>query len=73
MNNIIELYSHCVLCYKELEELNFFTSPQNYQDISIGLSADKKKMQLWCNRHNENIHVFELANTLDACCDDCAL
>ena len=71
--NIIELYSHCFLCIEELNELDFFTSPQDYADISVGLAADQKRMQLWCNRHNVNIHIFELAETLEACCDDCAL
>ena len=71
--NIIELFSHCFLCIEELQTLGYHQSPQDYADISVGLTADKKQMQLWCNRHNKNIHIFELAEALDACCDDCAL
>ena len=35
--NIIELYSHCFMCIEELKELNFFTSPQDYADVSLSL------------------------------------
>ena len=73
MNNIIELYSHCFLCISELETLGYHQSPQDYADISVGLTEDKQHIQLWCNRHNENIHVFKLEETLQACCDDCEL
>lgn len=71
--NIIELYSHCFLCISELKALGYHTSPQDYADISVGLAADQKRIQLWCNRHNENIHIFNLAEPIGACCDDCEL
>jgi len=69
--NVIDLYSHCGLCIDELSKLDYFTSPMEYADVSVGLTADKQRVQLWCNRHNKNIYIFNLETVLDHSCTSC--
>lgn len=52
----IELYFHCALCMKELNELkdeSKFMSPRDYAQVEAGWTV--KGFQVWCKRHDCNI------------------
>lgn len=52
----IEMFWHCKKCLNEVKKLN--QSPQEYQQISVGIT--KKGIQVWCNRHNHNVIHLDL-------------
>lgn len=68
---LIDLYCHCQLC---LEERPAHISPHKWVDMSIGLTKSKTHIQIWCERHQAEVALLELATPLNSSkctCEDC--
>jgi len=55
--NSIYYYIHCDKCVQEKPD---GISPCDNQKIEVGISKDKSMIQVWCNRHNENIAIYPI-------------
>lgn len=67
---LIDLYAHCNVCMKQKPD---DIAPFEYVDLSIGLTKTKDYVQIWCNRHNIEVALLQLAAPLDSkcTCEDC--
>jgi hypothetical protein len=64
-DNNIQMFVHCGLCLKELEEIRGLNkaqkvakSPREYADLEVGFSV--QGIQVWCKRHECNVFHMDL-------------
>jgi|DEB0MinimDraft_6_1074348.scaffolds.fasta_scaffold154700_1 hypothetical protein len=59
---LIEQYAHCGECLREKPD---DIAPVDYAKYSIGITKDKSYVQVWCEHHQGEVALLQLATPLD--------
>jgi hypothetical protein len=59
---LIEQYAHCGECLREKPD---DIAPVDYAKYSIGITKDKSYVQVWCEHHQGEVALLQLAKPLD--------